>query len=138
MVGQISVFMENKAGRLAEICDVIASANSNIRGFVINDTQQFGIVRFVLSNAGAAMDALSMKGFTITESKVLVLDLSSDRPGGLARVLSEINASGVNIEYAYSLVDRLLAIAVDDLHGAEEKIRGLNIDLLTQDDIDAL
>ena len=138
MVRQISVFMENKAGRLADICEVVASANANIRGFVISDTAQFGIVRFVLSNTDAASAALSEAGFTVAESSVLVLDLSADRPGGLAAVLKEVSDAGVNVEYAYSLVERFLAISVADVDNATKRVHNIGIPLLAQADIDAL
>ena len=138
MVRQISVFMENRAGRLADICEVIADADANIRGFVISDTAQFGIVRFVLSHTDAAITALKEAGFTVTESPVLVLDLSADRPGGLAAVLKAVSEAGVNVEYAYSLVERFLALSVENIDSAEERVQNIGIPLLAQADIDAL
>ena len=138
MVRQVSVFMENRAGRLADICEVVASAGANIRGFVISDTAQFGIVRFVLSNTDGALEALRSAGFTVTESPVLVLDLSEDRPGGLAAVLKAVSDVGVNVEYAYSLVERFLAISVEDIDSAQKRIQTIEIPLLAQANIDAL
>jgi len=130
--------MENKAGRLADICEVIANAGANIRGFVISDTAQFGIVRFVLSGTDAAAAALRSADFTVTESEVLVLDLSEDRPGGLAAVLKEVSDAGVNVEYAYSLVEHFLSLSVTDIDSAAKLVQDIPIPLLAQADIDAL
>ncbi|MDR1412374.1 MAG: ACT domain-containing protein [Actinomycetes bacterium] len=137
-VQQLSVFMENKAGRLADITETVAAAGANIRGFVISDTVGFGIVRFILNGTVAAMDALTQKGFTTSVDEVLVVDLSVDRPGGLAAVLRDISDTGVNVEYAYSLVERYLAISVADVDRACKLLQDSSIPVLTQADIDAL
>ncbi|MDR1776174.1 MAG: ACT domain-containing protein [Actinomycetes bacterium] len=137
-VRQLSVFMENKAGRLADITAAVATAGSNIRGFVVSDTAEFGIIRFVLSRFDEGVAALRNAGFTTAESEVIVIDLSEDRPGRLAAVLRELSDVGVNVEYAYSLVDRLLAISVADANSAEKLIAQRNIRVLSQADIDSL
>jgi hypothetical protein len=103
---QISVFLENSAGRIAEVTKTLADVGINLRALSIADTADFGILRIIVDNNEAAQKALSKAGFTIRETAVAAVELV-DTPGSLAKVMEIFKASKVNIEYLYaSLKDR--------------------------------
>ncbi|MFO7946282.1 MAG: amino acid-binding protein [Armatimonadota bacterium] len=98
---QVSVFLENKSGRLAEVCDVLGKADVNIRALCIADTSDFGILRLIVDKPHEATEVLKEKGFGVGEADVLAL-LVPDRPGGLASVLQILEQEGTNVEYMYA------------------------------------
>ncbi len=100
---QVSVFLENKAGRLADVCSLLGQENINIRAFCIADTSDFGILRIIVNNPVRAVEVLKANGHAVSETDVLVAQLE-DRPGGLARVLEALRSSEINIEYMYAFV----------------------------------
>ncbi len=133
-VKQLSVFIENKAGRVSEITDVLGEAGVNIRGFSVSDTTDYGIVRLVVDDPDAGLAALHAGGFTVKESEVLCLDLP-DRPGGLAGVLKVVSDAGVNIEYVYSLISTYVVINVADIDRAVALLDGQPVVLVSQEEI---
>ncbi len=108
-IKQISVFLENNAGRLAEVTKTIAAAGVNIRAISIADTADFGILRFIADKSEEAMAALSAAGFTARMTDVLAVEIR-DEPGALAAVMELFQKTQVNIEYLYA-----------SLEGAKEK-----------------
>ncbi|MDR1300944.1 MAG: ACT domain-containing protein [Treponema sp.] len=100
-IRQISVFLENNAGRLGEVTGVLARAGINMRAISIADTADFGILRLIVDNNEAAMKALSSAGFTIRETDVAAIEIQ-DTPGSLAKVMELFQRSKVNIEYLYA------------------------------------
>lgn len=101
MVKQISVFLENKSGRLAEITRIIGEAGVNIRALSVADTSDFGVLRFIASDTDKALDALKAAGFTATATRVIAAE-APDKPGGLAILLDVLSSNGVNVEYLYA------------------------------------
>jgi hypothetical protein len=102
-VKQISVFMENKNGRLADITRLLASKNVSLRAVTIADTADFGILRLIVQNPDFARDVLVEAGFTARETEVLAVAMD-DRPGALAEVMELFEKNKVNIEYLYSVL----------------------------------
>lgn len=102
-VTQISVFMENKNGRLAEITRLLASKKVNLRAVTIADTADFGILRLIVQDPDYARDVLLEAGFTAKETEVLAVALG-DEPGALAEVMELFEKNQVNIEYIYSIL----------------------------------
>lgn len=100
---QISVFMENKNGRLAEITKLLAAKNISLRAVTIADTADFGILRLIVKNPDYARDVLLEAGFTAKETKVLAVAME-DEPGSLAKVMELFEENTVNIEYLYSIM----------------------------------
>ena len=133
-VRQLSVFIENKAGRVSEITDVLGTAGVNIRGFSVSDTADYGIVRVVVDRPDVGRKALQDAGFTVKESEVLCLDLP-DRPGGLAGVLKTVADAGVNIEYVYSLISTYAVINVADIDHAVSLLKNAPVQLVSQEEI---
>ena len=115
---QVSVFLENKSGRLAEVCQVLGDAGVNMRALCIADTSDFGILRLIVNDPGRATKILQERGFGVGEADVLAL-VVPDRPGGLASVLALLRDAGVNVEYMYAFFitvdgDAVVLFRIDD------------------------
>lgn len=136
-VKQISVFIENKSGRVSEVTGILGDAGVNIRGFSVSDTADYGILRLVVDKPEDAERALKAAGFTVRVDDVICIDVP-DVPGGLASVLKVVSAAGVNIEYVYSLVATLVVINVADVNRALRLLEGRPVRLVSQEDIAAL
>jgi hypothetical protein len=104
-VEQISVFLENKAGRLAEVARILAEAGINIRALSLADTSDFGILRLIVNDNNKAKEALKQNGFTVGKTDVVAVEVE-DRPGGLHRILDVLYKSNVNVEYMYAFVQQ--------------------------------
>ena len=100
---QISVFLENKAGRLAEVTGIIAEANVNIRALALADTSDFGVLRLIVDDNIKAVDALKNRGFTVGRTDVVAVEVE-DKPGGLHRLLDMLHKADINVEYMYAFV----------------------------------
>ncbi len=102
-VEQISVFLENKAGRLAEVTRVLGEGGINIRALSLADTTDFGILRLIVDQYDKARELLKQKGFTVGKTEVVAVEVP-DRPGGLGLVLQILAQAGINVEYMYAFV----------------------------------
>jgi hypothetical protein len=103
-IKQISVFLENNTGRIAEATGVLAAAGVNLRAISIADTADFGILRLIVDNEGRAIESLEGAGFTTRLTDVVAIELE-DRPGSLSSVLSLFQGSAVNVEYLYASLE---------------------------------
>jgi len=103
-IKQISVFLENTSGRLAEVTKVLAHAQVNIRAISIADTADFGILRLIVDKVDVAMDALTKAGLTARTTDVLAVEIT-DEPGSLAKVMELFQTTKVNIEYLYASLE---------------------------------
>ncbi|NPV26567.1 MAG: ACT domain-containing protein [Firmicutes bacterium] len=104
-VKQISIFLENKAGRLARVTRVLGDHGINIRALSIADTADFGILRLIVNQPEQAYQVLKEAGFTVSETEVIAVEVQ-DSPGGLATVLEAMGEAGINIEYLYAFVSK--------------------------------
>jgi hypothetical protein len=102
---QISVFMENRPGSLADITGVLARADVNVRALSLADTADFGILRLVVNQPETARRALKDNGFTVGTTTVLALEIP-DRPGGLWGILQILATATLNVEYMYAFVQK--------------------------------
>jgi hypothetical protein len=136
-VKQISVFIENKSGRVSEVTGILGDAGVNIRGFSVSDTADYGILRLVVDRPEEAEQALKSAGFTTRVDDVICIDVP-DVPGGLAGVLRVVSTAGVNIEYVYSLVATLVVINVADVNRALRLLEGRPVRVVSQEDIEAV
>ena len=101
-VHQISVFLENRAGQLAEITKVLADNGVDLRAISIAETTDYGVLRMIVDNAERATGILLTHGYILSMTPVLVVGVP-DQPGGLAPVLSVMAEGNIDIEYMYSL-----------------------------------
>jgi hypothetical protein len=104
-VEQISIFIENKSGRLAEITRVLGEAGINIRALSLADTSDFGILRLIVNDGAKATAVLKENGFTVSKTEVVAVEVP-DRPGGLAAILQTLDLEAINVEYMYAFVER--------------------------------
>ncbi|HIJ95262.1 MAG TPA: ACT domain-containing protein [Desulfuromonadales bacterium] len=104
-VEQISIFIENKSGRLAEITRILGEAGVNIRALSLADTSDFGILRLIVNDGTKATSVLKESGFTVNMTEVVAVEVS-DRPGGLSTILHTLDSAGINVEYMYAFVER--------------------------------
>ena len=100
-IHQLSLFLENKPGRLMEPCRLLAQAGISIRTLSVADTQQFGILRMIVSDWQKAAAVLKEAGCVVNVTEVLAVEVP-DRPGGLAGILEIFENSGINVEYMYA------------------------------------
>lgn len=125
-VKQISIFLENKAGRLAEVTGILGKEGINIRALSLADTSDFGILRLIVNDPEKAAKALKGRGFTVGETEVLAVEVS-DKPGGLGKILGILNEAGMNVEYMYAFVERSSdnAVIIFRFDNIDEAIRAL-------------
>lgn len=125
---QISVFLENKSGRLYQACQCLAKEDVNIRALSIAETADYGVLRLIVNDPDKAMRVMSENGFTVSETEVIVVEVP-DVPGGLAGVLAPLHNSNVNIEYVYCFVEKSgeSAIVVFRVEQMDEAIRSLQV-----------
>ena len=103
-IKQISVFLENNAGRLGEVTQALAKAGINLRAISIADTADFGILRLIVNDCDSALNALKEAGFTTRLTEVVAVEIE-DRPGSLAEVMELFRKQEVNIEYLYASLE---------------------------------
>lgn len=100
-IRQLSLFVENRPGRLVEPCRALAEAGIDIRTLTLADTQQFGILRLIVSDWERARLLLEQAGYVVNVAEVVAVEVD-DRPGGLAGLLDTLAPAGINIEYMYA------------------------------------
>jgi hypothetical protein len=141
-VEQISVFLENRPGRLAAITGVLTQASVNIRAMSLADTADLGILRLVVDQPARAKQALKEQGFTVATNPVVALEVP-DRPGGLWGILQILDAAAMNVEYMYAFVQKAEANAVvifrfDEPGRAAAVLRQAGVRVLTGEDVYAM
>lgn len=104
-VEQISIFIENKSGRLAEITAILGKSGINIRALSLADTSDFGILRLIVDDSEKALKVLKEQRFTVSITNVIGVAVP-DSPGGLTSILQILDQNNVNVEYMYAFVER--------------------------------
>ncbi len=138
-IKQISVFLENKSGRLSEVTRILGDRGLNIRALSLADTANFGILRLIINEPDEAVKVLKEQGFTVSETEVLAVEIP-DVPGGLAAVLEILVGEAINIEYTYAFVGKsqenaLVVFKVEDIDRAIRALQAKNIRLLTGEEV---
>jgi hypothetical protein len=136
---QISIFVQNKPGRLAKVTRILGEANVDIRALSVAEIGDFGIIRLIVDKPEAAVEALEAKGVTVKLTEVLAVEMEN-RPGGLAKVAELLGDEGVNIEYAYAFMTRdpekaVLLMRADNKSRAENILKEANIRVFSDDDL---
>jgi ACT domain-containing protein len=139
MIKQISVFVENRKGRLACITDVLGQAGIDLIAMSIADTTNFGIMRCIASNPEKTLQLLKQNGFTASTTEVIVAEVP-DKPGGLASVLKTLDAAGISVEYLYSFVrtrgkNALILFRVEEVEAAVKALVEGGIKLLGEEEV---
>ncbi len=142
MAHQISVFVENKPGRIERVTEIMAKANVNIRAFTVMGTYEYGVMKFLVDKPDAALEALKAQGISANKREILAI-LMDDRPGGLHRISKIFGQRKVNVEDAYGFVieDKKRAVLVVDIGKiaeAEKILKEEGIPTLTDEEIYSL
>ncbi|MDR3562148.1 MAG: ACT domain-containing protein [Negativicutes bacterium] len=127
IIKQISVFLENRPGTLAEVLGVLGEHDINLRAMAVADTADFGILRLVVNEPDKVERVLRGANFAVKTTPVLAIKVS-DQPGGLLTEIKRLTAAGINIEYVYAFAtaasdEARVVLKVDDLKKAEEVLR---------------
>ena len=141
-VRQISVFLENKKGRLAEVTHTLARQKINIRALALADTADFGVLRIIVHNPERCLAVLKDGGFVAQVTEVLAVEVE-DAPGGLARILEVLDAENVNVEYMYAYVEKsrdnaIVICKIDERDRALEVLKKKGIPTLSGDALKSL
>ncbi len=139
MIKQISVFVENKKGRLAKITEVLGQGGIDLIALSIADTTNFGIMRCIVNDPEKAIALLKNNGFTASTTEVIVAEVT-DQPGGLSTVLNLLDQAQISVEYLYSFVrtpneNALILFRVEDIDTATKALQMGGVKLLSEKDI---
>jgi hypothetical protein len=104
-ITQLSVFLENRPGRLSALCRTLADAGVNLSTLMLSDNGEFGLLRLLTPDVEKAKATIAAAGYAVTTSDVVALQVP-DRPGGLAGVLVLLEKAGVSVEYMYAFAER--------------------------------
>ena len=140
IIKQISVFVENKSGRLAEVTNILAENKIDIRALSLADTTKFGILRFIVSDADLAQKVLKEAELTVSITDVIAVSVN-DKPGGLAHTLEVLDQAKINVEYIYAFVgsphDRAFVILrVDNNDKAIESLEEAGVYMLKNHELE--
>ena len=132
MAHQMSVFVENKPGRLERVTEILAKAKVNIRAFTVSGTYEYGVMKFLVDKPDKALEALCSQGIPANKREILAV-LMDDRPGGLYRIAKVFGQRKMNVEDAYGFViqDKKQAVLVVDVEKISEAQRALKEEGLT-------
>ena len=138
-VKQLSIFVENKEGKLVTITDSIANANIDIRAMSVADTQDFGIFRLIVTDPERAKEALESSGCFVSITQVVGVSIP-DVPGSLAKVVNILARHNINIEYMYAFIavakqQASVVLRVADNENAEKILKENGISLLDENEI---
>jgi hypothetical protein len=138
-VEQITIFLENKSGRLADITDVLATNGINIRALSLADTVDFGILRLIVSDLAKTKQLLKDNGFTVGQNEVVAVEVP-DLPGGLAGILSALRGKSINVEYMYAFVRKcegnaVLIFRFDEIEKAIDALQKAGIRILKREEV---
>ncbi|MBO7358357.1 MAG: ACT domain-containing protein [Clostridia bacterium] len=139
MVRQISVFLENKAGALAQMTRVLADNGINLRAFSLAEASDFGIARLIVNDVYLTSTVLKENGFVLAVANVLAVAMP-DAPGGLAGVLECLKDANVNVEYIYAFTSdkpgqAYMILRPDDETAAMKALRGAGIRQVEQEEL---
>lgn len=137
-IQQLSIFLENKPGRLAEVTQTLTKGKINIHALSLADTSDFGILRLIVGDSAKGKELLKQNGFTVSLTTVIALEMAHS-PGGLNHVLQIFKENDVNIEYMYAFVHNhnvaTLVFRTDNEDKAIKILRDNKIKLLTEAEI---
>ncbi len=118
LIEQLSVFLQNEKGRLAQMCTLLGDAGFDMHALVVADTSEYGVARVICDKPHSARRVLEGAGFAVSVTRVVAVEVP-DRPGGLAEVLTRLGACDINVEYLYCFPRASGETAVDILRVAD-------------------
>jgi len=134
---QVSVFLENKRGRLAEVTKLLTDEGINIRALSLADMTDFGVLRLIVNDRVRCLRVLKDHDFVVQETDVIAVEME-DRPGGLHRILEVLDHESINVEYVYAFFEKsgdsaIVILKIDDAARAVEVLKKSGIPILPED-----
>ncbi len=141
-IRQLTVFVENRQGALAEVTKELAEHNVDLRALSMADTQEFGVLRLIVKDVDSALSILRESGHIVNITPVTAVKIS-DAPGRLSQALSVLDGAGINIEYLYAFLTRTekhayVVLRVEDNDGAKNALTEAGFKLVQESDIQKL
>lgn len=139
MVKQVSIFLENRAGRLAEVTKLLSDNQLNIRALSVADTSDFGILRLIVNDPDKAIKVLKDSNYTVSAAEVVAVEVM-DQPGGLAKILGIFDQNKINVEYMYAFLAKIpdkavLIFRFDDNKTVVEKLKNQDIRIISEKEL---
>ena len=138
-IKQISLFVENRPGRMAKVSKTLSDAGVNIRAMTIAEAGDFGVIRMVVDNPETGYKVLHDNSFTVSATDVLAVEMK-DTPGGLYEIVDTLGSNKINVDYAYAFVTAraqraMLILRVDDLPRAKKALSDKGVKIVTKEEI---
>lgn len=139
-VKQLSVFVENKPGRLSDVTAALLKGNINIRAITTADSRDFGILRLIVDDTDKAKAALKEEGYVVTSTNVIAVT-ADDKPGGMAAIMKTLYKANISVEYMYSAflnpseLTACLILRVDNNENAIEALEEAGYKLLSEEEL---
>lgn len=127
-IKQLTVFLENQTGRLAEVAQILKEKNINLQGFSTTEARDYGILRLVVSDTGPARESLKEAGFTTHIADAICIKVK-DEPGQLSDILNILKDNGINIDYIYVIAGTRIVISVPDIEKTEKILKENGVEL---------
>ena len=141
-IDQLSIFVENQPGSLAEVTEILGNAGIDLRAMSLADTADFGVLRLIVDDAQRALEVLRAARYVVSVTQMLALSIE-DAPGSLARVLRILANAGINIEYLYAFITRqqgraFVALRVEDVARAVDLLVKNQVQVVGRKELDAV
>ena len=138
-IRQISVFLENRPGRLSALCRTLAEANVNLSTLTLAETGEFGLLRLITPDPDKARQVIEQAGYAATSTEVVALQVP-DRPGGLASVLKALEEHNLSVEYMYAFAmkaggDAVMVFRFDDMDRAISVLQAAGVSVFKSVDL---
>ena len=142
LVKQVSIFVENKEGKIADVLKILAKENINISALSLADTTNFGILRLIVDDPKKAKNILQMEDMIVKINEILAVGIN-DQPGGLAKVLDILAKANVQIEYMYAFTghnkdNATVVFKTNDIEKAYDCLKIKDIPLVSAEDINQI
>jgi len=139
---QVSIFLENRKGRLAEVTRLLSDQGINIRALSLADMADMGVLRLIVSDRQRSLSVLKANGFAVQETDVIAVEIA-DKPGSLHRVVHVLDQNDLNIEYMYALFEKntdnaIMVLKIDDAARAVDTLKQNGIPVLAENVIQNL
>lgn len=136
---QISIFLENKKGRLWKALTILKNSGINIRALSIADTSEFGILRLIVPDPESAKSALEEENFVVKINDVIAVEVN-DEPGGLEKILEILNKADINVEYIYAFVEKkgkkaIVVLRTEDINAGIDALKKSGVTILTSKEV---
>ena len=139
IIKQLSIFLENRSGRINEVTSLLGAENINIRALTLADSSDFGVMRLIVDDLDKAIACLKNNNISIGITSVIAVEVP-DLPGGLAEVMRKVDNSGLNVKYMYSIPEKkhnnaIMIMRFDDAEETAKRLEDEGLSILKQEEV---